>query len=363
MSTDAEILLSEINANKVAIEQKTAEIQAFIGEKKQLIKDLTKLQNDIIPAKGREINELTKIVEKSYSAWNSRIAKAKKDRQNNIDDAQELVDSAYSDKETKKTKYNTTSATANLWSSRYNDGCKWKGSIGGWQGFYAGDYSRFCTHAKRTTHNYNTDAPPYCLVNSERKKRQEYAKAKYTDWTRAKNTAYKDYNDSVTLYNDRITARDNAKSNASVDKARNNKSDIIASEQALSDAKKELANINSSTGQRAKLEGRISFVDAQIDSKNKELLKLEQERTVTEVKYKETISLEAQKLSIIAEKEKEAQAKRDQIAKITEGSIEANLQSGVSGVPSQFMQPKKSNVPIILVIGLLAIGGYAFIKK
>ena len=37
MSTDAEILLSEINANKVAIEQKTAEIQAFIGEKKQLI--------------------------------------------------------------------------------------------------------------------------------------------------------------------------------------------------------------------------------------------------------------------------------------------------------------------------------------
>tara|TARA_R100000697_G_scaffold58049_1_gene71201 strand:+ start:61 stop:1152 length:1092 start_codon:yes stop_codon:yes gene_type:complete len=363
MSKDAEILLSEINANKVAIEQKTAEIEAFISEKEQLIKDLTTLQNNIIPAKGREINELTKQVEKSYQAWNSRISQAKKDRQKNIDDAQELVDSAYKSKEEKKTTYNNASALANLWSSRYNDGCKWKGAVGGWQGFYAGDYARICTHRNRTKHDYNQNAPNYCLYASERKKRQEYAKAKYTDWTREKNKTYKDYTDAVTLFNNRTTARDNAKSNSIVDKARNNKSDIIASEQALNDAKKELANINSSTGQRAKLEGRISFVDAQIDSKNKELLKLEQERTVTEVKYKETISLEAQKLSIIAEKEKEAQAKRDQIAKITEGSIEANLQSGVSGVPSQFMQPKKSNVPIILVISLLAIGGYAFIKK
>jgi hypothetical protein len=385
MSADA--LLGQLKANEVAIEQKKAEIQSYIAEKDQVLDDISNLQNVIIPAQEKKVNEINKLVSKEYEAYNTRVSNAKTQLAKNQAYAQTLVDKAIVTRDSKKGTYNSDNSLYLTWKGHYDNGCKgWRGSF---RGSYCGESHASCGHKNRKKHNYESMPPSYCLTKEVRNARNNYAKNKSIQYAGVKNSSYTDYQKAVTTYNNAVTNRTNQKNSTLVSDVIARKGPIQAQEKAYQDAKNILKNYIAPNGDKDRLAKKMDVIDNNISLKNTELQVLENERTVTEVAYQEKLNLINQQNAIIEEKEREAQAKRDQAEMITEGSIQnaLNQNSGMSSggfgsstgtvtpystIPSLNLggsnmgmgAPKQASMSNVLIIGLLLVGGgYLFMKS
>ena len=384
--SEQNILLQELNANKVAIEQKANEIQTFIQEKNSLVSDLSKLQNVVIPAQEKKVNALNQDVKDAYATYNARISSATTLKNKNIASASGLVRVAKSTRDSKKRTYDSSTTLNSLWKGRYDNGCKsWRGSF---RGSYCGESNSSCYHKNRKSHNYESNPPSYCLTKEVRNARNNYAKNRSISTGTDKNNALTNYERAVTTLRNAETNLTNQRNSKIVDTARANKSNVVAQEKAYQDAKDILKNYLAPNGDKDRKTSRVAFVDKQIEIKNSELQQLENERSITEVNYKKALADEQQRLSIIANQSAEAEARRVQAQSITDGSIQNALNQnqgggasggtsgglipnfGVGGSAQMFpnnmnqMQPKQASTPMFLLIGLVLVGGgYLFMKN
>lgn len=366
----SELLLSELNANAVAIKTKEGEINSFISEKTSVLANISNAKENLIPNQEKKVNAINLLVKAEYTAYNTRVTNAKNTKAKNIKDAEYLVTKARVVENSKKAIYNSASTLSSVWLGRLNNGCKWTGAVSTWQGTYCGDYSWGC---RKTGHNYESDAPNGCLKGDRRKARHNYAKTRFSQTNTAKINALTDYNNAKNVTVNAEKNVQNQINSTLVTNAQNNKGSISAQEKAYQDAKNILKNYTANGGTIDLLNRRILVIDKQIDLKNTEIKTLENERAITEVNYKTQLSKEAQKLSAIENQLAEEQANRDNLALVTEGSVQNALNqnnpinnpinNGSIGNFSQMGVPKQGGMSNVLIIGLLLIGGGYLLMK
>ena len=361
-------LKKTIDALNNSIDAKKAELSNYFAEKTNLQKEISTIEGTTLPSLRKQKSKLDDDLIKATDSFKKSVDKAYSSAYNEYDKtgasyALKVAQSKWNkEKSDALEDYNEAKETASIWGRRYSDGSKWKGAVGGWQGYYAGDYGRFCTHSKRNTHDYQKDAPSYCLSGSERRKRQEYAKAKSISTLTAKNNA-KTVNDNLQSKPNYLISAENNKADAITlyNQIKNVKEPMASIAQAIKDKLAEISSYVATGGTIQKKRQRISFIDSQTASVSNQITNLDREKASNEVNYQKLLADEANKAKIADELAKQEQAKREGEKAILDASIEANLEqvkSGVTSIPST-----SKNAGIGIGIAILAIGYFAFKRK
>jgi len=336
-------LLNQLDSNKASFAAKMLELNGYQNEKTKTLLSIDDMRNNVIPTAQKLVADKQKAISTATAQYSSDVAVKK----TAMDVALANKNAAYNAK---------VQATDNtiLWGDRYNKGSAWTGASGGYQGYWAGQYGALCKNDVSPSFGAELSAGvapvlPKCVKSDSREARRKFAEQQYSSWNAKQSTSNQAYVNASAVYD---------KSVIDYDKQVADKNLITTANKAAADAQYYLDGLTKSGGELNKLQTRISFIDAQITSANKEIAELDNAKTAIEFNYQKFLADEITKQKVIDEQAAISQAGRQQTALLTQATIEADARDSRPKTSEEIQAQKQKVMFGVIALGLIVAGIY-----